>query len=363
MPQPGSGETLVVRASRGFMKSAEYQHEFDRRLTEAWPVQEWRDSHVLIGVSGGPDSVAMLRGLVSLKADAGGAGKLYVAHLNHQMRGTAANSDADWVQGLCEHVRAPLVTERADVAAISDEQGDGWEAAARCARYSFFRRTAEQLGARFVAVGHTADDQVETVLHRILRGTGIEGLAGMRLARALSLSIVLVRPLLSVRRSDVLRYLAAIGQDYRIDRSNEEKCFTRNRIRQELLPSLRETYNKNIDDALLRLALQAADTQFIISAFANRLADECVAVSQDALQINCARLATEHCALVREVCRIAWARAGWPEQAMSFEKWNLLASSAQQASTASFALPGNIRVSRDAETLVLRAVAPPAGVP
>src|SRR5437016_2299062 len=108
------------------METDGYQHEFESQVVEAWPVKEWRDSHVLIGVSGGPDSVAMLRGLISLKADAGGTGKLYVAHLNHQMRGTAANEDAEWVQSLCEHVRIPLVTERADVAAISDEQGDGW---------------------------------------------------------------------------------------------------------------------------------------------------------------------------------------------------------------------------------------------
>src|SRR4051794_20721353 len=266
------------------MNPGKHQYEFESRLAEDWPVREWCDSHVLVGVSGGPDSTAVLRGLVSLRQTAGGAGTLYVAHLNHQMRGTSADDDAAWVQELCESIAVPLLRERADVVTISEKQGDGREAAARAARYGFFRRVAEEHGARFVTVGHTADDQVETVLHRILRGTGIEGLAGMRRSRPLSGSVLLVRPLLSMRRSDVLQYLAAIGQEFRVDKSNEDTCFTRNRIRKELLPSLRETYNRQIDDALLRLASQAADTQVFIVALANRLADECLAVNKNGVR-------------------------------------------------------------------------------
>src|SRR6476660_4901230 len=103
------------------------QLEFVGRLAEAWPAREGRDSHVVVGVSGGPDSVALLRGLVSLKAIAGGGGKLYVGHLNHQMRGTAANEDEEWVRHLCERLRVPFLSERADIAAISKENGGGWE--------------------------------------------------------------------------------------------------------------------------------------------------------------------------------------------------------------------------------------------
>src|SRR5690242_17497484 len=145
------------------MSPGKHQYAFESRLAEDWPVREWCDSHFLVGVSGGPDSTALLRGLISLKERSGGAGKLYVAHLNHQMRGASAEDDAAWVQELCERIAVPLLTERADAVAISQTQGDGREAAARAARYSFFRRAAEEIGARFVAVGHTADDQVETV--------------------------------------------------------------------------------------------------------------------------------------------------------------------------------------------------------
>src|SRR4051794_25687807 len=124
------------------MPASEQKHEFELQLADNWPVREWCDSHVLVGVSGGADSVAMLLGLLSLKMEAGGGGKLYVAHLNHQLRGTAADQDEVWLGRLCERSRVPLVVERADVAAIAGVQGDGWEAAARFARYDFFGRTA-----------------------------------------------------------------------------------------------------------------------------------------------------------------------------------------------------------------------------
>src|SRR5262249_20572855 len=147
--------------------------------------------------------------------------------------------------------------------------------------------TAEQVGARYVATGHTADDQVETVLHHILRGTGIDGLAGIRRTRAISPSVALVRPLLWARRSDVLSYLQALGQEFRIDRSNEDVRFTRNRIRNELLPELRQNFNQNVDDALLRLASQAAEAQQVISEAAGALMERCVELDDDSVRIRC----------------------------------------------------------------------------
>src|SRR5438270_6040588 len=141
---PATAYTLYAKPRR--MSQSHRQHELEKRLAESWPVREWCDSHVLLGVSGGPDSVAMLRGMVSLKETHGGAGKLYVAHLNHQMRGTAADEDEAWVRILCERFGVQLAVERTDIAVIAADQGDGWEAAARSARYDFLRRTAERLG-------------------------------------------------------------------------------------------------------------------------------------------------------------------------------------------------------------------------
>ena len=164
------------------------------------------------------------------------AGKLYVAHLNHGLRGSAADADEVWLRSLCERLKLMLDVEKMDVSAIAAEQGDGWEAAARSARYNFLRRAAERIGGRFVATAHTANDQVETVLHRILRGTGIEGLGGDGESEAAYAGIALVRPMLTLTRRDVVEYLSAIGQDYRTDATNQDTQWTRNRLRHELLP-------------------------------------------------------------------------------------------------------------------------------
>ena len=216
-------------------------HELERRLAESWPVGEWCDTHVVLGVSGGADSVAMLRAMAALKSRHGGRGNLYAAHLNHGLRGSAADADDGWLRSLCERLKIVLDVEKTDVSAIAAEQRDGWEAAARSARYEFLRAAAERTGARFVATAHTSNDQVETVLHRVLRGTGIEGLAGITKVRPLTPGIALVRPMLDLKRYDVLDYLTAIEQEYRTDATNEDIQWTRNRLRHELLPQLRET--------------------------------------------------------------------------------------------------------------------------
>lgn len=337
------------------------QHELERRLAANWPVREWCDSHVVLAVSGGADSVAMLRAVVALKKTAGGTGKLYAAHLNHGLRGIEADADEAWLKVLCAPMDVPLEAVKADVTAIAALQGDGWEAAARTARYEFLQQTAERLGARFVATAHTADDQVETVLQRILRGTGLKGLAGIPFTRPLSESVSLVRPLLTLRRQDILAYLAALGQDYRTDSSNADPRWTRNRLRHELLPLLRERYGADVDAALVRLAAQANEAQQIIANRATGVARECVAVDFNGptaacARIDCRKLAGQPAIIIREVCKLAWAEADWSLQAMGYSEWQQLADMAFGSSEQpSINLPENIRARRDKQLLVLEA--------
>jgi tRNA(Ile)-lysidine synthase len=334
------------------------QHPLEAAIAGAWPAPNWRDSHVVLAVSGGPDSVALLRAVLALKQRDGGPGRLFVVHLHHGLRGAAADEDQAWLEKLCRRWQIPLEVGRADVAAAAVEQGDGCEAAARQARYEFLRATAEKLGARLVAVGHTADDQVETVLHRILRGTGLAGLAGMPGVRPLSPSVTLVRPLLDVRRGDVRRYLEAIGQDYRTDASNADSRYTRNRLRNDLLPAIRAYVNADADQALRRLALQAGEAQLLISDLAAGLASRSVAdycaSPPTIVRIDCRPLAGQPLLVVREVCKAAWHRAGWPLQAMGFEEWQQLAAVVHaDRNPAAINLPGNIQAHREGNLLVL----------
>lgn len=342
---------------------------FERLVASAWPVAEWRDCHVVLAVSGGADSVALLRATIGLKNAAAGAGRLFVAHLDHGLRGDESAADAKWLAELCESMALPCELGTADVRSIADSQGDGWEAAARSARSEFLLSTAERLGARFVATAHTADDQVETVVHRIIRGTGIAGLAGIPTRRALSPSVTLVRPMLQVRRDQVVEYLAAIGQDYRIDSSNDDSRFTRNRLRHELLPLLRDDFNSDVDAALTRLATQAAEIQTVLSGFADELAGrvvefECQSVAKvsalplstvaQRLKVDCSQLLLQPAIVVREVFKSAWREAGWPLQAMGFDEWQLLALLAKEPSRhGALNLPGNIIARWDDDLLML----------
>jgi tRNA(Ile)-lysidine synthase len=330
---------------------------FEIRLGEAWPASAWTETHVVLGVSGGADSVAMMRAMIALKAAAGGKGRLFVAHLHHGLRAEAADADVTWLESLCMRLGVDLEIGKADVTAIAMRQGDGWEAAARTARYDYLRQVAEKVGARYVATAHTADDQVETILQRILRGTGIDGLAGMRTVRPLSPSVVLVRPMLGLSRAEVVEYLSGIGQDFRTDATNDDTQWTRNRLRHELLPQLRERYNAQVDAALLRLSAQAGDAEQLISEMAAQLAVDCLVVGPAETLVDCGRLESVEPILVRAVFKIAWQLAGWKEQSMGFDEWQQLAQLARAANAPTIQLPGNIRARRDAAFVVLECLA------
>jgi tRNA(Ile)-lysidine synthase len=342
----------------------------EQRLAASWPAEAWRDSHVVLAISGGADSVALLRAIVALKAACGGSGKMFTAHLNHGLRSDEADADAVWVAALCERLSVPLEIAKANVSLLADQQGDGLEAAARAARYDFLQQTAERLGARFVATAHTADDQVETVLQRILRGTGLSGLVGIPRARPLSNSVALVRPLLAVKRREIIDYLATLGQDYRVDSSNDDSRFTRNRLRHELLPLLRERFSSDVDAALLRLATQAGEAQQVVESLAGGIACSCVTIEFDSMrgesrrgrrvQIDCSELAGQPALIVREVCKNAWKDAGWPRQSMGFREWQLLARLAcGEYSSKTANLPNGVRARREQHLLILEVPSPP----
>jgi tRNA(Ile)-lysidine synthase len=258
-------------------------------LAAAWPPQRWRDRGAVLAVSGGADSVALLRAAVSLGA--GGAGRLTVAHFNHRLR-PDADADEQFVVALAAELGLPCEVGRADVAQHAAATGEGLEAAARAIRYEFLRETSERLGARYVATGHTADDQAETVLHRVLRGR----------LRLLSPAVTLVRPLLDVRRREVLEYLGRLGQAYCVDPTNADRSLTRNRIRHELLPLLAQQYNPEVTEALLRLSRLAADNQRVIDRLAEELFEAVVRLPPDGtVAVDCGPLAVVDRHLVREL--------------------------------------------------------------
>lgn len=197
-----------------------------------------------VAVSGGADSVCLLRVLVELAPRWGW--QLSVLHLNHQLRGEESNADAQFVGKLAASLGLPFVMREADIAASPDNL----EQAARRARLAFFRDVMASGGAARVAVGHTRSDQAETVLYRFLRGSGTAGLSGIRPVTDQGL----VRPLIEVDRTEVMAFLRSRGLSWREDSSNSDQAFARNRIRHGLLPQLAQQWNPAIGQMLVNTA-------------------------------------------------------------------------------------------------------------
>jgi tRNA(Ile)-lysidine synthase len=269
--------------------------------------------------------VALLRAMTTLKTD--GVGRICAAHLNHQLR-PEADEDERFVVELCCRLGVTCEVGRVAVDRLAAESGDGIEAAARKARYHFLEQAAGRLGARLVATAHTADDQAETILHRIVRGTGIRGLAGMSRVRPLG-HATLIRPLLDVRRAELQAYLDALGQPYRHDPSNADLRFTRNRIRHETMPQLQEQYNPGAAEALLRLGALAGQAQAVVDELVAERLDRCTTTDdRGGVRIELAELAHEPRYLVRELLMAVWRRQGWPMQSMGWRKWEELSEMA-----------------------------------
>jgi tRNA(Ile)-lysidine synthase len=323
----------------------------ETKLQNQLAPHDWQSVTALVAVSGGADSVALLRGLAALRKPS--PGRLVVVHFNHQLRGEQSDRDEAFVADLAKRLGLAFVVRRGDGAAIAT-RGDSMEASARDARYQFFEAVAGQQGARYLFMAHTADDQAETILHRIVRGTGLAGLAGIPRVRPLSGLTTIVRPLLDVRRSEVLHYLAELGQDFREDETNTDPRFTRNRLRHELLPQLARDYNPQVVDALLRLGELAGDVNAIVDERLQQVLDTVIIrQTPQELRINVARIMGQPASTVRMALVRAWRAQGWPLQQMGFEKWQSLAALALSPENGVLNLPGNIRAQKQGEQLSL----------
>lgn len=264
-------------------------------------------SVVVVACSGGADSLALLHALRTLCAATKisfPAVTLHVAHLDHGLRGAAGAADAAFVREVASAWGLPYT-----IGVVAAATRNGWrgsvEAAAREARYHFLRGVATAIGAERIALGHTADDQAETVLMHFLRGSGLDGLAGMR-PRAGGL----VRPLLSLRRADTVAYCAALGLTPREDATNNDPRYTRNRIRHELLPQL-ETYQPQIRATLARNApLIAHDLDYITAGVDEAWSQVVMEASAQSVTLDRAGLRCLHAALRSRVLRRAILAVG-----------------------------------------------------
>ena len=254
---------------------------------------------VLVALSGGADSVA----LVHLAKELDQRGDLTLAgaaHLHHGLRGDAADEDFAFCERLAGRLGITFVSDRVDVAALARKERRSIEDAARLARYAFLEDAARDVSAEAIATAHTADDQAETFLLRILRGSGTRGLGAIRprIGRV-------IRPLLDVRRDELRRYLADRHEGFREDASNADVAILRNRIRHELLPLIESRFSSGITDVLGREALLAQQDEDFLRREAIEKAREIVLINDGAfeerLQIDIPALKSVHPALASRV--------------------------------------------------------------
>ncbi len=256
------------------MKRPEWVSQFEATL-RAYPPRR----RALVGVSGGCDSVSLLRLLAER-----GYTKLTVCHLHHGLRGRAADADARFVQRLATTARVEFELDRTNVRQLAEDHGLSLEAAGRAARLRFFTRIARERRIGVIFLAHHADDQVETFLHRLLRGSGARGLSAMNRETTWG-SLKVVRPLLHVGREEIESLARANAWKWREDASNLDLAHTRNRIRHQMLPAMAEIFGRDIRPALWRAAeILRADDEWLTT-----MVSEALAISPDHLSVGALR--------------------------------------------------------------------------
>ena len=333
------------------MKTGPLQEKVEESLGSASLLKS--TSVILAAVSGGADSLALFLALHSLAGKHGF--KLRAAHLNHGLRGAESDADSAFVEGICSQFGVPLVLDKVDVAGLRARRRLSWEQAARIARYDFLTRVAMETESSALALGHTSDDQAETVLLHLLRGTGIRGLRGMlplsswRTAHG---SATLVRPLLNVSRQETEAYCLEHGLTPRLDSSNLEERFTRNRIRRKLMPQL-EGFNPSVKKSLLRLARTAAqDVAYLDQQTASTWSSLAV-VEQDGVRLDRHAFKAVHPSLQAHVLHRAYAQTAGEASGLSMAQVETMKELAGKGAGRSLSLHGGVRFGTSYEELFI----------
>lgn len=280
-------------------------HKFKATVKKHNLIQE--KDKILVAVSGGPDSMALLLLLASLRKNL--KLSLFIAHLDHGLR-KESNADALFVKTWASKLGIPLVTEKLNQE-IFNQKGS-LEELLRDQRLSFLIKTAKKIKADKIALGHNLDDQAETVLMRILRGTGLSGLSGISLKREIQ-GLIFIRPLLEINRREINQYLKKKGIKPRIDSTNQEDVFLRNRIRHNLIPLLRNSYNANITQVLVNLAESVAyDYEYLDRVAKKSLPGNC-------LNLNLSKIKKMHPSIMRLKLRQSIAKLQGDTRRISFQ--------------------------------------------
>ena len=324
-------------------------------LKDRWPVESWFRRPIMIAVSGGADSVLLLRILIDLQQISEKKGEIIIAHVDHGTRDSSA-SDAEFIRLLAEQHGLQLVSRRIDMGALKERTAS--EDTLRQARYEQLMDMAHSCGARYLATGHNLEDQVETALFRIFRGTAFSGLQGIPPLRVDG-AVSIVRPLLHVSRQTILAALKEIEQPFCEDPSNRESHYTRNFLRNEILPLLRTRFPA-IDGSIIKLVDMATEFEHYLNGQAESLRASVSKNGDQELTLSKSELEQADPLVIGQFFNQLWQERGWPRQDMSREWWRKLTDLARQREgQVVLNLPGDIRVESDPRRLRIKTESSP----
>lgn len=300
-----------------------------------------KGDNVVAALSGGPDSACLLHILFSL------AGRLdfrvYAIHINHMLRGAESDADEQYAGELCQSLHIPFRPVRVDIGELSRNRRMSLEEAGREVRYEEFGKYADEIGAAAIAVAHNRNDQAETVLMHLLRGSGLDGLAGMEFRRGR-----IIRPLLDTDRREILDYCREQGLTPRTDSTNLKDDFTRNKIRLKLIPYIDENFDADITSALCRVSRLAGTDGDFLDGCARKEYEQAVAeTGGDFVKLRLDALKSLHPALLGRVLRFAAGGLRGGLQGIESKHVEILADLVRRGRTGpAVQLPGGLRARR-----------------
>lgn len=356
-------------------------------LENAWPIAQWQNDSIVIAVSGGADStalldaIAQLRSGVSATTDTSNCQPLtIVAHYNHQLRGDDSNADETFVRTIASNRNLPVCIGRADESRDSFGPTDmllpTWghqapridrrtsepasrsssspsptnEAALRRSRYAFLKSVAHEFNAAWIVTAHHANDTIETFLHNLLRGSGPRGLRGIPLVRRLDERTTLVRPFRNATRAIIDAYISQRGLAFRTDHTNAESTYTRNRIRNQLLPMLREFANSDHIDQRILDAISLIDEQHrVVEQLAAQWLESSKVIHNDrGFQLPKSVFENTEWVVCQQALTVLWHRNNWPLREMNIRHWKNLQKLIERGTRTThpqrLQLPGHIQV-------------------
>ena len=310
---------------------------------------------ILLAVSGGADSTALMHAMCALRGEGAMHARLLCAHINHQLRQDEALADEDFVAAEAAKLKLPVVTERLDVRGFAGKNKMSIETAARNLRIKSLLDIAKANNCACVATGHQKNDNAETVLHRLLRGTGFRGLAGIWPVRTFKEGIRFTRPLLCVGRKDITSYLRGKNLKWREDRTNIDCGYTRNYIRHRLLPVLQQDCSVSLVEQLSRLAESARKFHLLVCGRTDAAWVKMAKVSGDAVVLSIKTFLPEAEPVKVELIRRALVTLGCGERNLIQEHYRrILRLAAKNVGAKVVELPRGFAAHHEYDSLILR---------